>query len=185
MLVTANLSADELHSQLEGVLLEAPKDAAGFYDAVVQAPFVYKREMALSFLGFITMFVLEPKTKVVSAVATTNNEHYKLAVANYDFCLADYKLPLSAKGNTVVQAITSGKPVSSDNWDSFRRPEVEAGHARLNQATSGIGYSVVYPLTGKVQAALMFNFFQFPEAIGEIQQVFMERYSELVSTVLA
>jgi hypothetical protein len=180
-----NLPAEELYKDIERALQAAKTDQQTLYQAIVEEPFRHDRAMALLFLGFMTFFVVDEDEQVVLAGAVTDNDYYKQSVANYDFELGDYKIPLTAADNSVVQAITSGNPVSSDNWDTFRRPDVEVGVARLNQADSGIGYTVVYPVTGKVKGALMFNFYQFPEAIGDAQEGFMKRYSELVSEVLA
>jgi hypothetical protein len=183
MASSVNLS-DELYQALEQALRTTKNGQKFLYTAVANAPFEYGTEMALLFLGFITFFVVDPKSKLVLAASATDNDYYKQAVSGYDFSLGDYKVALSAKDNSAVQAIISGKPISSDNWDSFRRPKIEEGIARLNQASSGIGYSVVYPLTGKTQGALMYNFYQFPEAVGEAHEQFMQRYTDIVSTVL-
>jgi hypothetical protein len=180
-----NLPAEVLYKELEQALLAAKTDRATLYKAIVEEPFVHDRAMGLLFLGFISFFVLDDEQQMIVVAAATDNEYYHQSVDNYDFKLSDYKLPLTATDNSVVRAITTGEPVSSDNWDSFRRPQIEEGVARLNQADGGIGYSVVYPVAGKIKGALMFNYYQFPEAIGAAQEGFMQRYSELVSAALA
>lgn len=184
MEAAVNLPAEELYKEIEQALQAAETDQATLYRAVADEPFRHSRAMALLFLGFISFFVVDAEQGQVAAAGVTDNDYYRQSVANYDFQLSDYKLPLTDKSNSVVEAITTGKPVSSDNWDTFRRPDVEAGVARLNQADGGIGYSVVYPLQGKTKGALMFNFYQFPESIGAAQEGFMRKYTELVSEAL-
>jgi hypothetical protein len=185
MEAAVNLPAEELYKEIEQALLAAKTDQATLYKAVVEEPFRHDRAMALLFLGFISFFVVDAEQEQVVVAGVTHNDYYKQSVANYDFKPSDYKLPMTSKDNSVIQAITTGQPVSSDNWDTFRRPDIEEGVARLNQADSGIGYSVVYPVEGKVKGALMFNFYQFPEAIGDAQEGFMQKYTELVSQALS
>ena len=55
--------------------------------------------------------------------------------------------------------------------------------ARPNQANSGINYSSVYPLQGKVKGALLYNFFQY-DGISKQQHAFMRKYTKLVSGAL-
>ncbi len=179
------LPADELFKEIEAGLMAVKNDQSGLYRAIVQVPFDHERAMALLFLGFISLFVVDEVNQVVVPGAFTENEYYQHSVADYDFDPTTYKLPLTSTENGVVKAITTGQAVSSDNWDSFRRPNIDEGVARLNQAAGGIGYSMVYPVTGKIKGALIFNYYQFPEAIGEAQKMFMDRYSKLVSKVLA
>lgn len=176
--------ADELYDELESALASAKSKPKGLYQAIVQVPFDHDRDMAFLFLGFLTLFILDPKRKMIVASAATDNDYYDQSIAGYDFKLSDYQLPLSAKENSVVQAITSGQPVTSDNWDTFKRPKVDEGVARLNQANCGIGYAAVYPIQGIVRGALMFNFYQFPEAMCDAQDTFMQRYSALVAEAL-
>ena len=45
--------------------------------------------------------------------------------------------------------------------------------------------SVVYPLKGKAKGAIMFNFFQYPELVGEAQDAFMRRYTAIVSDAVS
>lgn len=177
--------SESLYADLERDLQAADTDLQALYQAIVSAPFEYERDMALLFLGFISLFVLDEAEQVVVPGAFTQNEYYQHSVADHNFDPTTYKLPLSLTDNVVVKAITTGTPVGSDNWDNFKRPHIEEGVARLNQAAGGIGYSAVYPVSGKVKGALIFNYYQFPEAIGEVQSEFMERYSKLVSKALA
>jgi hypothetical protein len=179
------LPKNDVYEDIERALEAVKNDAQALYQAIVNAPFAHDRDMAFLFLGFICFFWVDSESNIIRAGAATDNEYFKQSIANYNFTMDEYQVPLSETENSIVQAVISGKPVTSTNWDSFRRPDVEEGVARLNQANSGIGYSAVYPVTGKIKGALMFNFYQFPEAIGEGQATFMEHYSNLVSKALA
>lgn len=179
------LLSDSLYTDLERELQVADTDTRSLYHAIANAPFDHDRDMALLFLGFISFFVLDEEKQAVVTGSFTDNEYFQHSVADHNFDPTTYKLPLSLTDNALVKAITTGKPVSSDNWDNFKRPEIEEGIARLNQAAGGIGYSVVYPVAGKIKGALIFNYYQFPESIGDLQSDFMARYSNLVSSALA
>jgi len=54
----------------------------------------------------------------------------------------------------------------------------------LNQANSGIAYSVAYPLLPPAAGVLMFFYYQYQEDIDEPQYKFMEQYVRLVSQTL-
>lgn len=171
--------------QLERTLKAEKSCRKALLNLVAQAPFSHDREMALLFLGFISFFVLDDEGKTILPGGVTDNDYYHESIANYPFEFSKYTVPMSATDNSVVQAIDSGKPVVVSSWETIRRPNIEEGYAGLNQASGGIGCSVVYPLKGKVKGAVMFNYFQYPEAIGDEQETFMRRYADLVSRVLA
>jgi hypothetical protein len=175
---------DRLFQELERTL-KAEKSRSEALNLVAQAPFAYHREMGLLFLGFISFFVLDDKGTEILPGGVTDNNYYHASVAHYTFNFSEYRVPMSAKRNSVVQAITSGEPVMVTSWETIRRPKIQKGYASLNQADGGIGCSVIYPLTGKVKGAIMYNFFQYPESIGEPQEAFMHRYTDIVSDTLS
>jgi hypothetical protein len=175
---------DALFRHLEQALKDEKSDRNTLYQLVANAPFSHDRDMGLLFLGFISFFVVDDD-RIVRLVGVTDNDYYRDSVRGYNFKTYDYRVPLSAKGNTIVKAIKTGKPIKSSDWDTFRRPGIGKGPARLNQANSGIGHTVVYPLKGKTKGALMFNFFQYPELVGQAQDEFMRRYTAIVSDTVS
>jgi len=172
----------KLYKEL-GQALAAAKSKRELHRLIVEAPFVHNVAMALLFLGFITFFLVNDEEHNIAIAAVTDNDYYHMSVQGYAFDPSQYKLHLDDASNSIAQAIRKGKPVSTGNWDSLRRPEVSDGVARLNQANSGINYSSVYPLQGKVKGALLYNFFQY-DGISKHQHAFMRKYTKLVSGAL-
>jgi hypothetical protein len=164
--------------------LKARKNGKILYRAVVNVPFDYKLEMAWLFLGFIVFYLVNETKQNIYVAAASDNEYYHHSVDNYAFKLKDYILSLDNTENSIVQAIIMSKPVGTTNWDNLRRPRVDPGIARSNQASGGIGYSEVFPLTGKARGGLMYSYFQEYDAIGKQQKAFMQTYTQLVSRLL-
>ena len=160
------------------------KGNKAFRQAVVDAPFENRLEMVLLFLGFIVFYLVDEAKQTVHFISASDTEYYHHSVDGYSFNMKDYALSLDDSENSIVQAITSGQPVGTANWDTMRRPRVDVGIARSNQASGGIGYSMIYPFTGKVRGALMYSYFQEHEAMGEQQPAFMKQYTQLVSDIL-
>jgi hypothetical protein len=185
MILSAAPQDDKLFHKLEQSLKAEKSGREALMNLVAQAPFTYDREMAFLFLGFISFFVVDEEEELLLPGGVTDNDYYRESIANYKFEFSEYRVPMSATDNSVVQAIISRKPVIVTSWETIRRPTIEEGYARLNQASGGIGCSIVYPLKGKVRGALMYNFFQYPESIGKTQEVFMQRYADIVSKILS
>lgn len=166
--------------QLAMGLKSAPRQQ--IYEAAVNLPFDQKVGVVMLFLGFISLYVYDPEAGTIRLVANTPTEQYQLAVENYNFRPESYVLKIKEDAsNTIVQAVVRRAPMSTADWGTLSRFNVPPRIAQLNQANSGIAYSAVYPLTGsKFQGAVMYNFYQVPEQIGDRQKDFMERYSDMI-----
>jgi hypothetical protein len=175
---------NKLYKLLEQTLKAEKTSREALLKLVAQAPFTHDREMAFLFLGFISFFVVDDSGELILPGGVTDNDYYRESIANYRFKFSEYRVPMSAADNSVVQAIKTGKPVVVTSWETLRRPNIEKGYAGLNQASGGIGCSIVYPLRGKARGALMYHFFQYPESIGEAQEAFMQHYTDIVSKLL-
>jgi len=128
---------------------------------------------------------VDEASQMVYLAAVSHTEQYNQSVRGYDFDETDYHLSLkSDQGNDIVKAILINKPQKTLDWGSLSRPAADRGQARLNQASGGIAYSMVYPLPGPARGALLYCYFQYEENIGPGQQQFMERYTKLVSDSL-
>ncbi len=164
--------------------LEAARSDKKLYQAIVNAPFEYMVEVAHLFLGFMSLVIVDRKAGVVKTAAVSDTEHYRTAVSGINFTPAQYKVSLNDHGNSIIQAISSGKPQGTTDWGTLSRPQTGPEPARLNQANSGIAYSIVYPLDSPSGGALMFCYYQYQADIGTLQHEFMVRYARLVSESL-
>jgi hypothetical protein len=153
------------------------------YDAIVNAPFIHNKvAMAWLFLGFICLYLVDENGIIVQLMAMSDTEQYRLAVEGYNFNPADYVLDFVVdKNNPIVQSITIGEPCGTRDWAVLGRSNVRPETVRLNQASSGIAYSVIYPLSSGRRGGVMYNYYQYPDGLGAEQQVFMECYTKLVS----
>lgn len=153
------------------------------YQIIVEAPFANKINMVFLFLGFICLYIVNEKKDEIQLVAASGTEEYRLAVEQYNFKPSSFHLRFDIdKDNTIVQAIANNKPQDTADWWTLSRKHKSAKAVRLNQANSGIAYTVVYPFSSSVRGALMYNFYQYPDKIDGEQRAFMKRYTELVST---
>ena len=172
------------YASLAKSLASAPADTLN--TTIVESLFDDKISMAFLFLGFICLYIVDEKKDEIHLMAASGTEQYRLAIERYNFKPSEFHLHFDTdKNNTIVKAISSGKPQFTTDWLTLSRKHKSADVVRLNQANSGIAYTAVYPFTSKVRGALMYNFYQYPEQIGNIQHDFMKRYTKLASSYLS
>ena len=160
--------------------------AKDIYSAIVNEPFKNKVAMARLFLGFICIFIVDEKDNAIWLKGVSDTEEYRLAVKQFEFKPTSYRLDFNKnKDNTIVQTIIQAKPQRTLDWAALNRGQTPTDTVRLNQASSGIASTMLYPLSSVVRGALMYNYYQYPEKIGPLQQTFMEDYTKLVSACLA
>ena len=164
--------------------LKAATNPTELYEIIANEPFKHPLEMALLFLGFICFYLVDEDKQTIYIAGVSHNEYYEQSIAGYDFEPADYHPSLSDPKNIICEAIRTKTETYTEDWGALSRPEAKDGAARLNQASAGIGYTKIYPLTGKTQGALMFNYFQYADGMGSQQDIFMKYYAELVASVV-
>jgi hypothetical protein len=165
--------------------LMAAKSPRAYAATVVNAPYdLLPLQMAELFLGFICLYLVEGDE--VRFLAASDTEYYQLAIKDYPaFDPNDFRLPLGDTSNDIVRAVVEQKPIHSVDWNNVKRHEAAPETVRLNQATSGIATAYIYPFkTQHQRGALMFNYYQYAEAIGQAQLDFMQHYTDLVSSAL-
>jgi hypothetical protein len=165
--------------------LDSAKSEVTCFSAIVDAPFVYKTEAALLFLGAIMLALVDKERKVLQAKAISQTDFVKdmerMAGAPADAITQPY----DADENLVVKAIKSGKPQGTSDWGVLMSPAVPAAPARLIQASGGIAFTSVYPLKGVgTGGALVYSFFRRDVSDVAGQNDFMRRYTALVSELL-
>jgi hypothetical protein len=167
-------------------LAETPSPKA-FAKLVVDEPFrQLPLLMAELFMGFICLYILDENGRKLRLLAASDTEYYHLAVKDYPaFNPDDFALQMSDTKNDLVRAARTNKPVHTVDWSKFRRPLAAPETVRLNQASSGIAATYSYPLTGAAKGVMMFNYFQYADAIGKRQTDFMRQYTDFVSSKLA
>jgi hypothetical protein len=167
-------------------LLDNSYSDKDLYENIVNAPFKYKVDMAMIFLGIIVLLILDPETQTVDRIALSDTSHANAAtyVSVKDF--KSIHIPYADKENVIVKTIKTSKPHHTTDWVDLFVPVLNADEARLNQASSGIAISSVYPITGNgKKGALIYSYYQYPENIGKNQQNFMKKYSNIVSSSIS
>ncbi|HSE60836.1 MAG TPA: hypothetical protein VLA88_00920 [Candidatus Saccharimonadales bacterium] len=153
---------------------------------IVDAPFAYPIEAAQLYLGIMVLLLVDKKTGLIDRVALSNTELAKgttdISVKKFE----DIKIPVDHPENVIAQAIRTGDPKGTADWQYLFTPVLSAEEARFNQAAGAIAFSAVYPLVGVVEGgALIFSYYQYPENIGHDQRKFMAAYSRVVAERLA
>lgn len=161
------------------------QDSQALFRAVVDSPFTFKVDMARLHLGIIVLLLANKSTGFIDRVALSNTELAKgttdISVKKFE----DIKIPLAHPQNYISRAIRTKESQFTTDWQYLFTPALTPEEARFNQAGGGIACSSVYPLTGSVDGALIFSYYQYPEQLGPEQQAFMQRYAELVSQQLS
>jgi hypothetical protein len=164
--------------------LQSAGTGKALWQAIVDAPFDYRVETAFLFLGFICFFLVDEEQATLCLASASSTEEYERSIQGYNFDPDSYRIALDSPNSPLVAAINSGEPQNTSDWASLTRPQASENAARLNQANSGVTYSVVYPLTGTTRGVLMYNYVQYQGFIGSEQHGFMEKYTQLVAGIL-
>ena len=165
--------------------LGAAKSDKELFSTIVNAPFKFKVDQALIFLGIIVLLLVNKKTKTIDRIAISENDLAAQTKLRSAKRFEDIKIPLGHPTNILAQALETGKPKGTSDWQYLFVPELSAQDSRFNQIEGGIGYSAVYPMpAAREGAALIFSYYQYPEKIGKPQREFMRNYSTLVAEYL-
>jgi hypothetical protein len=165
--------------------LRAATDDSTLYQIIVDAPFAYKLETTYLFLGTILLLLINPAQTAIELVALSDTEHAVGTLGMTSHLPEDITIPVDYPTNIVATAIRLGVPQSTADWHDAFVPSMTAQEARFNQAGGAISYSAGYPLHGSPRkGALLFSFYQYPDAIQSTQHDFMRRYSQIVAQQL-
>lgn len=167
-----------------GAMLNAAKDDVALFAAIVNTPFEFKAETAFLFLGITVLLQVNKKTGMIDRIALSNTDLAKSTISVTSVPFNEIKIPLDSQENIIAQAIRSGQPHDTTDWNFIFTPALTAEEARINQASAGIAYSAVYPLKSRDGGAIIFSYFQYEHNIGEAQREFMQRYVVLADKAL-
>jgi len=171
---------DALH-----VSLDMAKDDDQLFNMIVNAPFGNPLPPAFIFLGIIVLLQVDKKSKTIDRVALSETDLARSTTEVSVVPFHDIKIPLDHYENVIAHAIAAGEPSDTTDWKFLFDPALPAEQARINQASAGIAYSAVYPLTARDGGALIYSYFQYQSDIGVRQVEFMQKYTELVDAALA
>jgi hypothetical protein len=164
--------------------LAKAKDYKELTGLIVNEPFKQKVPITFMFLGFIVLIVVNKKTGMLDRVSITKNE---LAQNTFDVSsvpFEDIKIPLEDPNNLYVRSIKTGEPTDTTDWYFTFTPALTGEQARINQASAGIAFTVVYPLKFENGGCLSFSYYQYLGEIGENQRRFMSEYTDIASEAM-
>lgn len=185
MSTASHFRKDIDYQALQKRLTAAKNDVELFY-AVVNVPFEVSK-VAISYLslGAIVLLLVNKQNGTIDRIAITDSEVAVRAKRLSTKRFEDIRIPVGYTKNAIARAIQSNQHQIVSDWQYLFIPELTPIEARFNQADSGIGCSVVYPLTNaRDGGALIFSYFQYPSKITNEHHEFMRRYSEIVAGVL-
>ena len=166
------------------IALVTPKDDLGLFRAIVNAPFDQKPKAAFMFLGIIVLLLVNKEKGTIDRIVMSDNEMTedinKVSVIPFK----KIKIPLNDKDNIIARALATGIPQNTTDWRFIYSPVLNPDEAHINQASSGISYSAVYPLEVRDGGALIFSYYLFSGHVGNKQLEFMKKYTKLVANVL-
>jgi hypothetical protein len=172
------------YEALAAELKDATTDSE-LFRAIVNAPYMHPLETAYLFLGIIVLLQVNTETGTIDRIALSDTELAKNTTNVSVVPFNSIKIPLDYPENIISMAIKSNEPRDTIDWKFLFQPALTAQQARINQASGGIAYSAVYPLSSRNGGAMIFSYYQYQGQIGEAQQDFMVRYSAVVNSVLA
>lgn len=159
---------------------------ADLFTTVVNAPFMQMHvESALMFLGIIVLLQVDKAAGMIDRVALSSTE---LAENTKNVSFVPFnkiRIPLDHSENIISRAIRTGEAQDTTDWKFLFEPALTPEQARINQASGGIAYSKVHPLSARDGGALIFSYFQYPSEIRAPQHNFMRDYAALVDSKLS
>ncbi len=176
--------SNSYYSKLRKLLSDAKTDKE-LFEAIVNAPFHNRRETTLLGLGIIVFMVVNYSKGTIDRISLSKTELAAEAVEHSAKPFKEIKIPVNYQKNIIVKAIREQQPQMSADWKHFFIPALSPDDARFNQASAGIGCSIVYPLQGgDISGAMTYSYYLYPDDIGQRQQKFMLDYSNMVSKEL-
>ncbi len=165
--------------------LNTEKIGPELFQVIVNAPFDQESEVAFMYLGIIVLLLVDVESGTIDRIAMSDSDMAKdiIRVSNIPF--EDIRIPLGDKDNIIARAIKTGKPKDTTDWRFIYSPVLKTEEAHINQASSGVSYSAVYPLKISNGGALIFSYFQFEGHIGKEQRDFMKNYTDMVADTLS
>lgn len=184
MVKPKSLLNDAYYDALKTHLSDVKSDEA-LFEAIVNEPFRHRRETTLLGLGIIVFMLVNKRTATIDRIALSKTEQAAGAIEYSVKPFKEIKIPVNHQENIIAKAIREKQPQQSADWQYFFVPALTSEEAHFNQAGAGIGCSVVYPLrVGKINGAITYSYFKYPEDMGALQQNFMHEYSGIVSDAL-
>lgn len=161
--------------------LAKAKTVDELYSLIVNAPFLYKPEMANLFLGIIVVLKYNLKSGKIERKALSSTEFADNTVKVSKLPFSSIEIPIDDKENVIAKTIKSGRVSHTTDWKYLFHPIMDEKSARINQASGGIATSFVYPLTTTPKHALIFSFYQYIQDIEKPHKAFMKEYSAIVT----
>lgn len=166
-------------------LLTKAKTDIELFEEIVNAPFHNKLHATTLDLGMIVMVQTNQKTATIDRIAYSKTQPSFDAIEASDREFTKIKIPLKDKKNITARAIRNKKHYQTSDWHYLFVPVISPEAARFKQAESGMGCSIVYPLTGaRGGGALIFSFYQTIDMINSQHHAFMQNYTNLVTARL-
>lgn len=158
------------------------------YSAIVNTPFKDKAHTTSLGLGIVVLLLKNKNEHTLDRIALSDTELAAGAVKMSAKPFHEIKIPLKARKNILIQAMSDKVPKATDDWQFLFTPVLTPQEARFNQFGAGIEYSVVYPLlsaTGKSSiGAMIFSYFEHNSTLSADHQMFMEAISQTAATYL-
>lgn len=183
MVKRSEASQDPYYKELHRLLATAGSGTQ-LYKAIVNAPFHDQLRAIQMDLGIVVLLFSNRTTGTIDRIALSDTYSAQGAVRMSAKPFEKIKIPLGHKTNLIAKAIASGKPQQTDDWRYLFVPALTARQAHFNQAGAGIECSLVCPLPGKKEGAMIFSFYQPLANIQAEHYAFIEFYIELVARQL-
>jgi len=167
------------------VIISGARNQKNLYDKIVNAPFTNPRKTTVLGLGFLSFVLVNKKTGFIDRISISNTDTAQGAIDITVKPFHDLKIPIGYKGNSVAEAIRSGRYQQTSDWNYLLTPILKPEEARLNQAGAGIASSFVYPLLNTSNGgAIIFQYYIGLDKITTEHRDFMFRYAKIASNTL-
>lgn len=167
-------------ASLKSALAQADKRTLG--KIIVNEPFHDKPVIVSMGIGIIVLLIYDPTDGMIHRVIMSDTEMAEGTRRITSTKFEDIKIPLDYPDNIIAQAIRTGEPRMTEDWQYLFAPALSPEQARLNQAGGAIACSYVYPLLysgGK--GALIFSYYKESTEIDGLEHEFMSSYSKMVA----
>lgn len=165
-------------------MLELAKSKKQLYSAIVNAPFEDPLRATYLGLGIVVLLLVDKPSRMIRRIALSDTEAAKGAIRMSNKPFKEIEIPVGNKKNIIAEAIRTKEPQVTYDWYYLFTPALSAESAKFNQAGAGIEYSAIFPLKSGDGGALIYSFFQLPDANSKLRDNFASNYTTLVDTFL-
>lgn len=166
--------------RLEKIIL----DTLDFNEAVQKIVDSVLTELGYLKLGYriVVLALIDEASQSLKRISISQTEEAKKALEVTPVPFQEIIIPLSAKDNYCIKAVSDGKPYVTHDWKDILVPPYTEENARIVQMIVGIKTSMVYPIVyhGNTQGIIIFSMTKDESQVSDKEKDLIRGFTDVV-----